>query len=137
MKPVYNVGEVFPALPGIGTVTDEAALLLVVKESCGFCTASVPFYQRLGQAVQDLRPRGAGPRLLGVCSDPTETCIAYFKRNNVAVDGAVGVAPELLKIEGTPTLLLLERGKVASVWVGRLAEQREEEVLAALSRKRG
>jgi len=125
----YKVGEAFPALPGYSLAADKRSLVLVVKETCKYFTASMPFYHRLAQTV---REQGGSVSLVGVCPDPTDVCAAYLKRHDIAVERAIGVAQGTLKVAGTPTLLLIEQGKGASVWRGQLPPRDEDEVLAAV-----
>jgi thiol-disulfide isomerase/thioredoxin len=131
----YAVGETFPTLRGLSLAGDKPSLILFVTKTCKFCTASMPFYQRLGQTV---REHGNPVRLIGVCPEPTDLCMDYFKRHEVAIERVVTVAPgtATLKVAGTPTLLLVDQGRVASVWRGQLAPGGESEVLAAVTRSR-
>jgi hypothetical protein len=45
----YEVGEDLSAVPALGAHSQDRALVLFVQSSCHFCTASMPFYQRLAQ----------------------------------------------------------------------------------------
>jgi thiol-disulfide isomerase/thioredoxin len=131
----YAIGEAFPDLPGLTLASDRPSLILFVKETCKYCTASMPFYQKLAQTVRD---GGDNVALVGVCPDSTDQCAGYLQRHDVKVDRVVGIPPTtaMLKVTATPTLLLIDRGKVASLWKGQLQPDRETEVLAALTRPR-
>src|SRR6185369_13091835 len=69
----YSIGDAFPVLPGLKTDARSRVLVLAVKDTCRYCTASMPFYQRLVQTVRD---QGSVVRLVGVC--PTgDSCADY------------------------------------------------------------
>ena len=125
----YSAGDAFPALPGLMADARSRVLVLAVKDTCRYCTASMPFYQRLVQTVRD---QGSVVRLVGVC--PTgDSCADYFKQHAVPIEETVGVTAGAIKIVGTPTVILVTGGKVTSVWTGQLTPAREEEVLAAIA----
>jgi hypothetical protein len=125
----YSVGDAFPALAGLKMDARSRLLVLAVKDTCRYCTASMPFYQRLVQTVHD---QGSVVRLVGVC--PTgDSCADYFKQHAVPIEETIGVTAGAIKIVGTPTVIHVTGGKVTSVWTGQLSPAREEEVLAAIA----
>lgn len=130
----YKAGDEFPAVPGLATDANRRSVILFVRDGCRFCEASIPFYRRLGQAVQNQQ---ATVRLVGLCPDRTEACATYLKSNGIQVTDVVGVQQQgVLKFAGTPTLLLTDPSrKIASVWVGQLTAAAEKEVLDAIGGK--
>jgi len=132
----YKPGETLAALPGFTSSPGARSLLFVVKSTCPYCTSSMPFYQRV---VQEVRTAKSPVQLVGVCVESAEACQEYFKRHNLTMDLTLGVPPGTLKIVGTPTLLLVDGGKVTASWTGALpAPDQQQAVLdATLTRKPG
>ena len=131
--PELKPGDAFPSIAGFQQESGKAALLLVVRSSCGFCNQSIPFYQHL---VQEAREKHAGLQLVGVCLESSEACAEYFKTNKVGVDVTIGAPTGLPKIAGTPTIVMLDpKGRVKSVWVGALPPDGQQDVLKALFRQ--
>jgi hypothetical protein len=129
----FKAGEMFPRLIGYEPEAGKSALLLVVRSGCHFCKESVPFYQDLARTV---RSTNAPLQLVGVCLESSKACADYFAQTQVAVDVTVGAATGLEKIQGTPTLIMLDpAGKVARTWVGALKEDGQKDVIAALPRR--
>lgn len=131
-RPSYQVGEAFPALGNFRAQKGVASLLLVLRDGCKYCDASMPFYQRIAEVGRKALGR---LEVVASCLDPTDVCKAYLTRHNVGVK-SVSVRGETLKIGGTPTLILIdERGLIEAVWSGQLAPSREDEVLAAIGKR--
>lgn len=128
-KPAYAVGTPFPTLTNFRPEAGKRSLVLVVRDGCKFCDASMPFYQRLAIMIK----RTPGTEMVGVCLNPADVCANYFGKNGVPVTRSVTAGTDKLKISGTPTLVLVdEQGRVDSVWVGQLPDVREQEVVSAL-----
>jgi hypothetical protein len=131
-RPVYQVGEMFPALSAFRPTKGVASLLLVLRDGCRYCDASMPFYQRIVEAGRKATGR---LEVVASCIDPAEVCKAYLAEHNVALR-SLSVSGEALKITGTPTVILVdERGAVEAVWSGQLAPAREQEVLDAIAKR--
>ena len=56
----------------------------------------------------------------------------YLDELVVRVERVAQATPGSLDVTGTPTLIMLDHGKVSDVWVGKLTAEREQEVLAKL-----
>jgi hypothetical protein len=57
----------------------------------------------------------------------------YLKQNKVTPDAVFSLKQTNIDVNGTPTLLLVDsQGIVQKVWVGKLTESAEQEVLASL-----
>lgn len=130
-RPQYTVGERFALPPRFSFQATAATLYLIVRETCSYCRASVPFYQELAKTIHQ---RSVRPLLVGVCNDTSEACADYFKKSDVEADRTFGVASTDLKVAGTPTIILVDRnGVVRSIWRGKLSRRQELEVIGEAS----
>jgi hypothetical protein len=115
------------SLPGVEWEKSEQTLLLVLSDTCHFCTESADFYQRLAKQKSGLD----SVRLIAVLPQEVNQGQIYLNKLGVAVDevrqsplGAIGVS-------GTPTLLLVDnKGAVKQSWLGKLPPDKEDEVLS-------
>lgn len=114
---------------GLDLSGEEKTLLLVVQKGCHFCTDSGPFYQRL---AREAAARGGRVKLLAVVPHDAEEGRKYLGELGVPVERVAQASLRKLDVTGTPTLILLDRGKVSDVWVGALTPDREAEVLGKL-----
>lgn len=111
----------------------DRTVAIVIRESCGYCTASMPFYRELVA-----KQRATSFRLVAVTTDRVPQCEAYLKTNDVAVDDIVVVPPDRLGVQGTPTLLVIARsGKVEHVATGQLDANGQKAVVDLLTQGRG
>lgn len=129
--PDYLPGDKLPE--GVDVTLEKAdyTLLMFLSSTCGYCTASMPFYGKLSEA----RSNSSVPvRLTAVSGEPREVLVDYLAQHNVAVDAMVGLSSNdfrRMKVRGTPTLILATReGVIRKVWIGRLGPEQEAEVLA-------
>jgi hypothetical protein len=125
----YAIGESVGAVAGVDFRDSRETLLMVLREDCRYCRESVPFYQQLSSAKRD--PRGI--RVVVVSTDSPGSMSAYLRSNAIQADRVVTVRPGILKVPGTPSLLLVDgTGKVKQMWRGKLGAAQEREVFAAL-----
>ena len=104
-------------------------LLLVLSNTCHFCTESAPFYQRL---VQERTQRDTF-RLAAALPQPVNEGRSYLNGLGVNIDEVKQLSPSAIRIRGTPTLLLVNSaGVVTDEWLGKLPPQKENEVLNRL-----
>ncbi|MBV9926722.1 MAG: hypothetical protein JOZ96_17015 [Acidobacteria bacterium] len=116
-------------LPDVDWGRNGKTLLLVLKKGCHFCTESAPFYQRL---VRETAGRG-DLHLAAVLPDSVDEGRQYLGDLGIRLDDVRQSRPDTLGVGGTPTLILVDgSGKVAASWVGRLAPDKEAEVLSRL-----
>jgi thioredoxin-related protein len=125
-------GERLDALRSVVPAGAERTVVLAVSPQCHFCNESMPFYKRL----LDKRNR-AGSSTRFVAAVPTTQArdeeAKTFAASGIKPDALVQVDFHALKVPGTPTLMLVDRdGKVLGVWVGKLDERRERDILARL-----
>lgn len=108
---------------------NRQSLLLVLQKGCKFCTESAEFYKKLVQRANSKNDT----KLVAVFSHSSDVGSQYLNDLGVKIDSVEQVSFESLKVEGTPTLILVDsQGLVKKVWVGRLPPKVEEEVLAAM-----
>jgi len=100
-------------------------VVLAVSTTCRFCTESAPFYRALVEQC-----RRDHVRTIAVLPQPLDQAEAYLKGEGVTVDEIRQTPLSEIEIAGTPTLMLVDnQGVVRNVWVGKLPEEREKEVL--------
>jgi hypothetical protein len=133
--PFFSKGETIPAFTGLSTQEADRTLLLVLRHDCHFCAESIDFYHRLSARIQSAADHPS-VHLVMVTTDDRETAQRYSTEKNLALDGIVSVPPERareLKVPGTPTLILVNRaGVIQQMWLGKLDERRETQVVSAL-----
>lgn len=102
----------------------KQTLLLAVSSTCHFCTESAPFYKQLA------RERGR-TRLIALLPQPIDEGKRYLEGLGVTVDEIRQTPLSSINVNGTPTLMLVDRdGVVIKTWVGRLAEEQQADVLS-------
>ena len=104
-------------------------LVLMLSNTCHFCTESAPFYQRLVQA----RTQRDTFRLAAFFPQTVTEGRTYLNGLGVNIDEIKQVSAGAIRIKGTPTLLLVNSaGVVTEEWLGKLPPEKENEVLARL-----
>ena len=99
-------------------------VVLVLSTTCHFCKESSGFYRKL---VEDCRNHA---RTIAFFPQTSQEAQAYLKAEYVQVDEVKHANFQSLQIGGTPTLLLVNsNGVVQKVWLGKLTEAKEKEVL--------
>ena len=99
-------------------------VVLVLSTTCHFCKESSGFYRKL---VEDCRSHA---RTVAFFPQAPQEAQAYLKAEDVQVDEIKHADFQSLQIGGTPTLLLVDsKGIVQKVWLGKLSEAKEKEVL--------
>jgi peroxiredoxin len=88
----------------------------------------MPFMTKLTNLAKQ-----AGTRVVGVSVEDLATNRAYLQRHGVNIDAVISVRDNGLRVQPTPTLLLVRRdGTVMKSWRGKVDGAREQEVLAAI-----
>jgi thioredoxin-related protein len=108
---------------------DGDTLLVAVREGCHFCEASAPFYKQLAEAAAK-HPK---TRLVAALPEAADKGRPFLEKLIGAhVEDVREADFDALKVRYTPTVLLVDHaGKVKNVWVGRLHEDQEAQVLKA------
>ena len=121
-----------PMAPGIKVQLHEqlrsqrarGSLVLALSTNCQYCTASMPFYSALASldVVRDGRIH-----LSAVSLQPEEQMRTYLASHAVPEVPVVLFRDSGLVIQGTPTVVLLDRsGTVVNSWSGQLRPDEEE-----------
>jgi thioredoxin-related protein len=127
-SPQPNIGAKL-SVPGIDWSKNNKNLVLLLSDSCKYCTESAPFYQRL---VQERAQRQTF-HLIATFPQPVSEGRKYLNGLGVGIDDVVEVSPRAIRIRGTPTLLLVNSaGVVTDEWLGKLPPEKETEVLSRL-----
>jgi len=123
-----NVGNKV-SQPDIDWSKSDKNLVLMLSNTCHFCTESAPFYQRL---VQERTQRDTF-RLTAFFPQPVSDGRTYLNGLGVGIDDIRQISPGAIRIRGTPTLLLVNSaGVVTDEWLGKLPPEKENEVLTRL-----
>jgi thioredoxin-related protein len=127
-SPQPNIGARL-SLPDVDWSKSNKNLLLVLSDSCKYCTESAPFYQQLVQQ----RAQRETFRLTAFFPQPVSVGRNYLNGLGVAIDDIRQLSPQAIRIRGTPTLLLVNNaGLVTDEWLGKLPPEKEAEVLSRL-----
>ena len=127
-------GEQITVLHDVRFSDSEHTLLMAVRKGCHFCEDSLPFYRRLSSATN--RAKSHSAQLAVVTSDDPAPAREFLSTNALSVQAVESVSSaqmQALRILGTPTLILTDKkGVVQKVWVGKLSESAEREVVGEL-----
>jgi thioredoxin-related protein len=124
-----KAGDKLANLDGWDWGAHDQTLVLVLRKGCHFCEDSTPFYQRL-VAHQQQAPSNS--TIVAVFPDTADTVKEVVKSEGLGVHALADVPLERLKIDATPTLLLVDRsGTVLNAWIGMLSPRQELEVMKA------
>ena len=119
------------ALPGVDWQKNGETLLLVLDTKCAFCTASAPFYQEIARDAAQNR----SVRVVAVLPESLAESKRYLSDLNVPIDEIRQSNFDVLGVQGTPTLILVNRnGQVDQSWPGKLLPEQETEVLKRIGR---
>jgi len=123
-----NVGTKL-SQPDIDWTKSNKNVVLMLSNTCHFCTESAPFYKRL---VQEQTQRGTF-RLTAVLPQPVSDGQKYLNGLGVEINEIRQLSPGGIRISGTPTILLdNSAGVVTEEWLGKLPPEKENEVLSRL-----
>jgi thioredoxin-related protein len=125
-------GEQLPALKAIMPAGADRALVIAVQPLCHFCNESLPFYKQL---MEQRNQKGSAVKVIAAVPNAgaREDELKRFQAAGAQPDGVVQADFNSIKVPGTPTVMLVDRtGKVLAVWVGKLEESKEQEVLKRL-----
>ena len=124
-----KAGDKLPNLYGWEWGEHDQTLVLALRKGCHFCEDSVPFYQRL--STQQGRPNS---NIVAVFPETADTVKEVVQSEGLGVHALAGVPLERLKIDATPTLLLVDRnGTILKAWIGMLSPREELEVMKAVT----
>jgi hypothetical protein len=123
-----NTGAKLP-LTGVEWSLHKQNVVLALSEGCRFCAESGPFYKRLARGCEsskDIHVIAALP------AEPSESR-RYLSGLDVQISDVREANLTSLGVSYTPTVLLVDRaGIVRHIWVGKLSNKEEAELLAKL-----
>jgi thioredoxin-related protein len=125
-------GERFDQLKAVLPAGAQKTLVVAVSPTCHFCNESLPFYKRL---VDERNQKSSPVKFLAAVRSEGEKSeeAKKFADAGVRLDGVVPIDFSSIKVPGTPTLLLVDNnGKVLNVWVGKLDDSGQKDVLEVL-----
>ncbi|HEY6349213.1 MAG TPA: hypothetical protein VI636_07370 [Candidatus Angelobacter sp.] len=116
------------ALQNVNWQSSEKNLVLAVSTTCHFCTESAGFYRQLVSQCKQQHVH-----TIAVLPQAIPEAESYLKNEGVTVDEVRQAALPDLKINGTPTLLLVDSGGIVrSVWEGKLPDDQEKDVISKM-----
>jgi hypothetical protein len=130
--PQAEKGETFEELRAVVPAGAASALVVALQPQCGFCNESMPFYKRI---VETRNQKGSNVKFVAAVGRPEARDEEAKKLAEAGVqpDALVQVDFSAIKVPGTPTVYHVDpEGKVLGVWVGKLDESAERNVLATL-----
>jgi hypothetical protein len=114
-------------LPDVDWRQHEQGLVLALSSTCHFCTESAPFYRRL------LAECGGRTQIVAVLPQSQQDGRQYLSRLGLTIADVRQAALASIGVEGTPTLLLVDRnGVVQDAWVEKLPPAEEARVFSRL-----
>lgn len=103
----------------------KRSVVIVDREECAYCRASMPFYARLVHAADE-----SGVEVVNATPDDKAVHQRYLDANHVHVNRIIRLADTPLRVSATPTLIVLDQSKmVLGAWVGELSSEDEDKVL--------
>src|ERR1700761_7267476 len=125
-------GEHIDALGSAVPAGAQKALVLAVAPNCHFCNDSMAFYKQL---VEKRNSANSPVKVVAAVASPEakDQESSKMTASGVTPDAVVQLDFRQIKVGGTPTVLLVDRqGKVLSVWMSKLDDHGEQEVLRSL-----
>lgn len=120
-------GDRFATIPNLDWQQHAHTLVLALNTGCHFCIESVPFYQMLSNE-KDLK-LGDTDVIAVFPNDPAQVR-QFVAEENLRVRSLAAVPLDRLHVNGTPTLILVDRnGRVERTWIGMLDSPQQVELL--------
>jgi thioredoxin-related protein len=116
------------SLQDVNWAAKKRTMLMVLSNTCRYCTESADFYKKLAQE----RAKLDDLRIIAVLPQEVAAGQAYLNKLGVSVDEVRQSQLDAIGVRATPTLLLVDdKGVVTGSWVGKLPAENEAEVLKA------
>jgi hypothetical protein len=124
----YQRGQLIHDTPELRLKESQRTLLIGTASTCRFCTASMPFYNRLLDVA-----KGQGVNVVAYTVENLDRNRQYLDAHGVAPDAVVGAIENRLLLYSTPTIVLVRRdGTVVKSWLGQLTPSEEDELIRLL-----
>jgi thioredoxin-related protein len=130
--PQVEKGERFDQLKAVVPAGTQRALVVALSPTCHFCNESMPFYKQL---IDQRNQKSSPVKVIAVVPSEQQKAeeAQKFAGAGAQPDNLVHMDFSAIKVPGTPTLLHVDNtGKVLDVWVGKLDEDGQEDVLEVL-----
>lgn len=122
-----SAGDLLPAIPSLDWGQRRHTLVLALNTGCHFCEQSVPFYQKLASAQQPIRE---DLEVVAVFPNDLDMVRRFMTRENLRIRSVSAVPLDKLRVEATPTIILVNSsGRVERSWFGTLTSRQELDVL--------
>ena len=126
-----ETGDRLATLPGLDWSQHRRTLVLALNTGCHFCEESMPFYQKLAQTQN---PDSDNLRLVAAFPNTAEMVTQFMQHDRLNIRSVAGVSFDKLRVNATPTLILVNSdGQVEQSWVGVLTEREETDLLKFVS----
>lgn len=127
-----KAGDHLPSLPAYDWKAHDRTLVLALRNGCRFCEESIPFYRKLAELEKSNQ---IDAHLIAVFPDDPAVVRQLVETQRLAIEALPGIELSQVKVEGTPTLILVDRqGQVSKVWIGELAAAGQADVITGISR---
>jgi thiol-disulfide isomerase/thioredoxin len=113
------------SVPGVDFSRSNKTLLLFLRQDCGVCIESLPFYKQLAHSFQD----PVNVRLVLITPNQPELADSFFQQQGLRFETVVQAKRGELGVKLSPTLILADAsGIVHGSWIGQLSPQQETEI---------
>jgi len=113
------------SVPGIDFSRSNKTLLLFLRQDCGVCIESLPFYKQLTHSFQD----SVNVRLVLITPYQPELADTFFQKEGLRFETVIQEKRGELGVKFSPTLILADAGGVVhGSWIGQLSPQQETEI---------
>ena len=123
------MGTEMPLVGNLKYQEAEKTVLLFVRSTCKYCTASMPFYRELANRIAQ---KGVNTRLVIVGPEDEAVTKEYLDQHELSVFHVLKLGVDqssAFGVLGTPTMVVVGRdGKLLASWRGQLPKEREREV---------
>lgn len=106
-------------------VSDTEPIVLALRSGCPYCTKSAPLYRKLIDQA-----RAKNRKIIAILPDEPEKAREYLRSLGLQIDDVRQADLQAMSIQGTPTLLVLNRtGNILKIWYGQQPEAENEKIL--------
>jgi hypothetical protein len=116
------------SLAGVDWSKSNRTLVMALSTTCHYCSESAEFYKRLLPAATS-----HGVPVVAVLPQTIPEAHSYLEGLGVHIQDVLQTPLAAVDAAATPTLLVVDsNGKISKAWVGKLAPEGENRVLASL-----